>query len=145
MDHGTAVHCTAWTLNPSSTYDRQFIRHIVGVVLAEVEAEGHNLQQPAEQSGAGWSGSEGIDSSDKRYKSAQSGTSDNERGSERRRQRRKLNAKADGNGNMVGAEATPTARMTPRVEGGPAAGHTGTAGGGDTRTSWGPGHLRGAL
>jgi hypothetical protein len=98
-------------------------------------ASAGGVQQSAEQSGAGWSRSEEIDSSDKRYKSAQSGTSDTERGSGRRRQRRTPNAEADGYGNMVGAEAAPTMRVTPRIDGGPAAGRTGTAGDGDTRRS----------
>ena len=98
-------------------------------------ASAGGVQQSAEQSGAGWSRSEEIDSSDKRYKSAQSGTSDTERGSGRRRQRRTPNAEADGHGNMVGAEAAPTMRVTPRIDGGPAAGRTGTAGNGDTRRS----------
>ena len=53
--------CTLHRVNPKSqsTYDRQFIRHIFCVVLSE----GHNLQQSAEQSGAGRSR---FDSSGKR-------------------------------------------------------------------------------
>ena len=46
---------------------------------------------------------------------------------------------------MVGAEAAPIARMTPRDDGGPAAGRTGAAGVGDARANWGTGRLRGVL
>ena len=46
---------------------------------------------------------------------------------------------------MVGAKAAPIARAAPRDDGGPAAGRTGAAGGGDARASRGPGRLRDKL
>ena len=106
--------------------------------------ERSNLHQSAEQSDAGMSRSTPVpqDKSPQVTKAASQTLNAKANGDGNSR---KSDAKANGNGKTVGAEATPTARVSPRVEGGPAAGHTGTAGGGGTRTSWGPERLHGAL
>ena len=113
--------------------------------------EGINLHQSAGQSGVGGSRSTPVGHVAKAVHGPQEESPRRAAGSTRNARaicdgnRRKPNEKLNGYGNMVGAEATPTARVNMRVDGEPAAGHTGAAGDGGARARWSPGRLRGGM